>query len=137
MTFDNNFDEKQEKEIMQEKDVLFRMIYDLQKRFQLDECKEYTDVKDLPIDNSEMFKYHALFLIEEIGEMIKTDKRWKHFRNQKYDRDDKLSELADCFICLMNVCLFSGYNAEEVQQAIIQKIFKNYRRMYAEKNAQN
>lgn len=137
MTFDNNFSEKQEKEIMQEKDILFRMIYELQKRFQLDECKEYTDVKELPIDNSEMFKYHALFLIEEIGEMIKTDKRWKHFRNRKYDRDDKLSELADCFICMMNVCLFSGFTAEEIQKAIIQKIFKNYRRMYAEKNAQN
>jgi NTP pyrophosphatase (non-canonical NTP hydrolase) len=137
MQFDNNFTIDKEKKYRQEKDILFRTIYELQKRFQLDECKEYTDIKELPIDNSEMFKYHALFLIEEIGEMIKTDKRWKHFRNQKYDRDKKLSELADCFICLMNVCLFSGYNAEEVQKAIIQKIFKNYRRMYAEKNAQN
>ena len=124
MTFNDNFSEKQEKEIMQEKDILFRMIYELQKRFQLDECKEYTDIKELPIDNSEMFKYHALFLIEEIGEMIKTDKRWKHFRNRKYDRGDKLSELADCFICLMNVCLFSGYNAEEIGECMPKKMHK-------------
>ena len=137
MQFDEYFTEENKNKIMSE-EVNFDLLYNLQKRFQTDECALYTEINSLPVDNPEMFKYHALFLIEEIGEMIKTDKRWKHYRNDKYDRDDKLSELADCFICLMNVCLFSDFTAEEVQKAIVEKIFRNYRRLYNEKqNAQN
>ena len=37
----------------------------------------------------------------------------------------------------MNVALFSGFNGEEIREAIIKKIFKNYTRLYAENNAQN
>ena len=117
--------------------MTFNTVYDLQKRFQTDECAIYTDIYKLPIDNPEMFKYHTMFLMEELGELIKTDKRWKHFRNKNYNQNDKLSELADCFICLMNIALFSGFSGEEIREAIINKIFKNYSRLYAEKNIQN
>ena len=123
--------------LLWERKMTFNTVYDLQKRFQSDECAIYTNMDKLPCDNPEMFKYHTMFLMEELGELIKTDKRWKHFRNDRYDRDDKLSELADCFICLMNVALFSGFNGEEIREAIIKKIFKNYTRLYAENNAQN
>lgn len=138
MEFDSHFTEEIKNNLLAEKKMTFNIVYDLQKRFQTDECKAYTDMDKLPCDNPEMFKYHTMFLMEELGELIKTDKRWKHFRNDKYDRDDKLSELADCFICLMNVALFSGFNGEEVREAVINKIFKNYTRLYAENNnAQN
>lgn len=138
MEFDSQFTEEIKNNLLAEKKMTFNTVYDLQKRFQTDECAVYTDMDKLPIDNPEMFKYHTMFLMEELGELIKTDKRWKHFRNTKYDCGDKLSELADCFICLMNVALFSGFNGEEIREAIINKIFKNYSRLYAEnKNAQN
>ena len=138
MEFNSHFSEEIKNNLLAEKKMTFNTVYDLQKRFQADECAVYTDMDKLPIDNPEMFKYHCMFLMEELGELIKTDKRWKHFRNTKYDREDKLSELADCFICLMNIALFSGFNGEEIREAVINKIFKNYSRLYAEKNnAQN
>lgn len=127
------FDDETKNNLIQNCKMSFDTIFELQKRFQSDECEMYTDIKRLPVDNPELFKYHVMFLMEEIGELIKSDKRWKHFRNTKYDRDEKLSEFADCFICLMNTALFSGFEGEEIRQAIIDKIFKNYSRLYSER----
>ncbi len=60
--------------------------------------------------------------MSEIGEVLNADKRWKNFRNDKYDRKAKVEELADCFIVLMNVAMFSGVDAVELGDAIDEKL---------------
>ena len=61
---------------------------------------------ELPVDDPKLFSYHVQQLMSEIGELLDADKRWKNFRNGKYDKDSKLEEIADCFIVLVNICLF-------------------------------
>ena len=84
----------------------------------------FTDenVNNVPVDDPKLCSYHIQQLISEIGEVLDADKRWKNFRNDKYNRDDKLYEIADCFIVLMNVAMFSGFSSEEVANAIAEKI---------------
>jgi NTP pyrophosphatase (non-canonical NTP hydrolase) len=79
------------------------------------------DVK-LPIDSPRLSSYHVQQLMSEIGEVLDADKRWKNFRNDKYDKAAKAEELADCFIVLMNICMYSGLSAEDVERAIVNKL---------------
>lgn len=88
---------------------------------------------NLPVDNLELFKYHVLQLMSEVGEVLESDKRWKNYRNTKYDFDNKKEEIADCFIVLMNVAIFSGIYPSELTVLIKEKIEKNYERI-KEKN---
>ena len=60
--------------------------------------------------------------MSEIGEVLEADKRWKSFRNDKYDKDAKADEIADCFIVLMNIAMFSGMSASELYDTISAKI---------------
>ena len=76
----------------------------------------------VPVDDVKLASYHAQQLMSEIGEVLDADKRWKNFRNNKYDRDAKVEELADCFIVLMNIAMFSGVDAKEFVDAINQKL---------------
>lgn len=76
----------------------------------------------LPVDRPMLASYHVQQLISEIGEVLDADKRWKNFRNEKYDKNAKAEELADCFIVLMNICMFSGLSGEDMEHAIISKI---------------
>ena len=78
----------------------------------------------LPVDRLMLASYHVQQLVSEIGEVLDADKRWKNFRNEKYDKDAKAEELADCFIVLMNICMFSGLSGEDMEQAISSKIDK-------------
>jgi len=78
--------------------------------------------KKLPIDDPRLASYHIQQLISEIGEVLDADKRWKSFRNGKFDKDGKLEEIADCFIVAMNIAIFSGFSAEEVSKAISDKL---------------
>lgn len=75
-----------------------------------------------PYDDVSLSSYHIQQLISEIGEVLDADKRWKNFRNEKYDKAAKVEELADCFIVLMNVCMYSGVTGEELERAISNKI---------------
>jgi predicted house-cleaning noncanonical NTP pyrophosphatase (MazG superfamily) len=84
---------------------------------------------DLPNDDIRLMSYHVMQLMSEIGELLDSDKRWKNFRNEKFEKDEKLKELADCFIVLMNVVMFSGFSAREIVQAIADKIVEVKRRM--------
>ena len=77
---------------------------------------------ELPIDEPKLASYHIQQLVSEIGEVLDADKRWKNFRNDFYNRDAKLEELADCFIVLMNISMFSGFSADDVYKAISSKI---------------
>lgn len=85
--------------------------------------KGFTDRLDFePVDDPRLCSYHIQQLMSEIGEVLEADKRWKNFRNEKVDRAAKADEIADCFIVLMNVAMFSGMTAQETYDAIKQKI---------------
>lgn len=88
---------------------------------------------ELPVDDPKLFSYHVQQLMSEIGELLDADKRWKNFRNGKYDKDSKLEEIADCFIVLINICLFSGVSYIELINKVIDKI-KEVRRRVDEAN---
>ena len=76
----------------------------------------------LPYDSVQLCSYHVQQLMSEIGEVLDADKRWKNFRNEKYDPDAKLNEIADCMIVLMNIAIFSGFNATDVMSAVNAKL---------------
>lgn len=78
--------------------------------------------KVVPCDDVSLSSYHIQQLISEIGEVLECDKRWKNYRNDKFDKDAKLEELADCFIELLNIAMFSNFSAKELSQAIENKI---------------
>lgn len=78
--------------------------------------------KLVPCDDVSLSSYHIQQLISEIGEVLECDKRWKNYRNDKFDKDAKLEELADCFIELLNIAMFSNFSAKELSQAIENKI---------------
>lgn len=78
----------------------------------------------VPFDCPELFAHHTLWLFSELGEVLQADKRWKSSRNNEYNKENKLEEIADCFIILMNVCLFSGFDYEIIGKAIVEKQIK-------------
>lgn len=115
----------------------FAGLYDQQTEFQSklilkgvyeDYGVEGVNVK-LPADCPRLESYQIQQLVSEIGEVLEADKRWKSFRNGKYDPDGKKDEIADCFIVLMNVAIFSGFTADEVLEAIKSKITVNNERL--------
>ena len=76
----------------------------------------------IPVDDVKLMSYHVQQLMSEIGEILDADKRWKNFRNQKYDEKAKLEEIADCFIVLMNIAMFSGFDGIQLTDAIVNKL---------------
>lgn len=78
----------------------------------------------LPCDDIKLMSYHVQGLVAEIGELLAADKRWKNFRNTKYSQEEKLEEIADCFIMLMNVAMFSNIDAQTLEKSIAAKIDK-------------
>lgn len=82
----------------------------------------YPEVFKLPFDDVKIANNQMLHLVSEIGEVLEADKRWKSFRNDKYDRIAKAEELADCFIILLNIAMFSGVDCDEFIKAIQDKI---------------
>lgn len=83
----------------------------------------------VPVDDIRLASYHVQHLVSEIGEVLDADKRWKNFRNEKYDKDAKIEELADCFIVLMNIAMYSGINGKEMTEAIKEKLDKVSKRI--------
>lgn len=107
--------------------VTLKEVYDEQVKNQMllikkgiygDESKELI----LPADNVKIANNQLLHLVSEIGEVLEADKRWKSFRNNKYDSAAKAEELADCFIILLNVVMFSGISCDELVKNIQNKI---------------
>lgn len=82
------------------------------------------NTKEIPVDDVKLMSYHIQQLMSEVGEILDADKRWKNFRNNKYDKDAKLEEIADCFIVLMNVAMFSGFDGVQLNEAIEGKLNK-------------
>ncbi len=89
-----------------------------------------TGTEFVPADDAKLMSYHVQQLISEIGEVLEADKRWKNFRNRKYDKEGKLEEIADCFIVLMNIAMFSDFSAGELSKAIIDKLGKVQARLF-------
>lgn len=120
----------------------FESLYQLQIGFQKEIINEnkYEDLpkesyESLPVDNPKLFAYHIEHLVCEIGEVLSADKRWKNMRRHTTQEklEHKKEEIADCFIVLMNVCIYSGLTASDVMDLIEKKIAKNYDRMHFEK----
>lgn len=87
-----------------------------------------------PNDNLSQFSYHVQAMVEEMGEVMKADKRWKTHRNYRFEPEEKLDEIADVFITAMNLAIHSGFSDDEVEEAISRKISENYARLIS-KNA--
>lgn len=123
---------KTKKMKMNGKNKTLEECYDEQVKFQKEVVKKYgynVDVKNIPEDNIEVAKYHMLALLEEAGELVKSDKRWKNYRNTYYDKQNKLDELSDCIITLFNVAMFSGISGKELAEALETKMNENYNRI--------
>lgn len=110
-------------------------IYKKQIEFQSKVIEKYgygkneVNKDNLPVDDVNISSYHLLALTEEIGELIKSDKRWKNFRNSHLDKENKLEEVADCLICILNVCIFSGISSNEFENCIVKKMKANEERI--------
>ena len=88
----------------------------------------------IPVDDIKLMSYHVQQLMSEIGEILNADKRWKNFRNEKFDKNNKLEEIADCFIVLMNVAMFSGFDGVELVNAIDEKLTEISKRIQGYNN---
>lgn len=110
---------------MSGKMISFKQSYDNQTHFQ----EAITGAK-CPGDNLTQFSYHVQAMVEELGEVMKADKRWKTHRNERFEPEEKLDEIADVFITAMNIAIHSGFTAETIEQAIARKIDENYERFY-------
>jgi NTP pyrophosphatase (non-canonical NTP hydrolase) len=104
----------------------FSIIFEKQKVFQ------QIIEKQFPSDHPDKFVDHIANMVEELGELLKADKRHKAYRNNYYNREEKLKELADVFIENMNLAIWSGFTAEDVLDAVESKIDENYKRAKAE-----
>lgn len=84
----------------------------------------------VPIDAPSQMSEHLLGLLTEAGEVLHADERWKtNGRCHYYDREEKVEELADCFIYLINACIYSDVTSFEIMNAIRDKITKNIERL--------
>ena len=121
----------------------FEDLYERQRKNQQDMIKagmydDYVDFvtrseKELPFDHPRLASYHVQQLVSEIGEVLEADKRWKNIRNGKYDRNGKLDEISDCMIVLLNIAMYSGYTADELYNAVSNKMDIVSQRIESEK----
>lgn len=100
-------------------------LYAMQREFQ--ELLKGSSLLDT--DSPQDMAESILGLLGEAGEVLQADQRWKrNGRNQHYDRSEKVEEIADCFIFLLNVCIYSGISSFELMNAVKDKIEKNKER---------
>lgn len=111
--------------------MIFSELYELQCKFQ-----NLIGEKEVPRDDPEMMAHHLLGLVTEIGEVSQEDKRWKkNKRNKTYNKDGKCSEIADCFIFLLNVCIYSDISPDRILEEIKKKILINIERYKNDSNS--
>ena len=124
----DSFNKMYEDQINFQKKILSRRCNEKCEPFSYEECEECKQTC-LPTDSVDWFKYHCLAMTEEMGEVLASDKRWKTHRNERYVREEKLDELADVFITALNMCIYSGYDSEDIVNAINKKIKENNERL--------
>ena len=115
MSVDVSFENAFKKQLHNQQDLVAKHTYD-----DYMSSNDYFELIDC--DSVQLCSYHIQQLMSEIGEVLDADKRWKNFRNEKYDPDAKLDEIADCMIVLMNIAIFSGFNATDVMSAVNTKL---------------
>jgi len=84
-----------------------------------------TGEKSLPKDSVRWFSYHVQAMVEEMGEVLRADKRWKTHRNVFYDENNKMEEIADIFITALNLAIFSGLDARKLYDIVFLKMEQN------------
>ena len=109
-------------------DKLFNMQVDFQEMVTGAKC---------PGDHLNHFSYHVQAMVEEMGEVMKADKRWKTHRNERYEKEEKLDELADVFITVMNLAIHSGFTSQELLEEVFLKIAGNQKRWEERNNDSN
>lgn len=108
----------------------FYELFSKQVEFQHELLKKKTGEEVvLPIDSVDWFSYHVQAMVEELGEVLKADKRWKTHRNERYVKDEKLDEMADVFITAMNMCIYSDFDYDDIMEAVARKIEENSKRL--------
>jgi NTP pyrophosphatase (non-canonical NTP hydrolase) len=103
---------------------MFKAFYHGQTQFQM-KVERATEAYDDPTK----FQYHMAAMTEELGEVLKADKRWKTHRNESYIPEEKLDELADVFLTAFNLSIWSGFTADQMQNAILKKLVENNKRL--------
>lgn len=95
-----------------------------------EEFQKMLGYNECPSDNPELMKHHILGLVGEIGEVLQADQRWKdNGRNLHYDKEEKLMEISDCLIYLINICMYSNISASDLYISTVNKIDKNIKRL--------
>lgn len=116
----------------------FYELFSKQVEFQQNILKQKTGEEVvLPMDSVDWFSYHMQAMVEELGEVLKADKRWKTHRNSRYEKEEKLDELADVFITAMNLCIYSDFDYDDISEAISKKIEENNKRLELRGGKQN
>lgn len=109
---------------------ILTMLFMMQAHFQ----EQVTGIGKLPVDDVKWFQYHMAAMQEELGEVLKADKRWKTHRNAHFDPENKLEELADVFVTAINLALFSGIDTPTMATAIMNKINSNYQKLQQQRS---
>lgn len=116
--------------------ICFEDLFDKQIDFQkmVIEKKGYKEFPvgskvNLPVDDINLASYHIQALMSEIGEILSADKRWKNYRIDNINMENKKEEIADCFIVLMNIAIFSGFSGKEIAETILSKMEENVGRI--------
>lgn len=91
--------------------------------------QEFITGEKLPQDDVHNFQYHMTAIVEELGEVLKADKRWKTNRNKRFEPLEKYEEIADVFITAINIAIFSGLDGEKLLNEIDRKINVNCERL--------
>ena len=116
-------------------DKTFKSVFNRQMEFQRGILSKggSPEIEVLPVDSNKWFMYHCLAMCEELGELLKADKRWKTHRNSRYEIEEKVDEIADVFITAINIAIFSGLDAQTVLEVVDNKIRDNFSRLEKEK----
>jgi len=100
-------------------------LFELQKVFQ----RRVYGV-DLPCELPEKLPMQVTALIAEIGEILELNQKWKSWKKNpaEYNRKEMLFEIVDAFHFLINIALFSGFDADKIFDAFLNKNKINHER---------
>ena len=114
----------EEVELIEKEDMLislFKMQKNLQKKF-------YSGC--LPADEPKIMGENILALVAELGEVMQEDKRWKSWCKNPPEVNEKAKkeEIIDCIHFVINICIYSGMDAEELYMLFTSKNLVNIER---------
>jgi hypothetical protein len=114
----------EEVELIEKEDMLislFKMQKNLQKKF-------YSGY--LPADEPKIMGENILALVAELGEVMQEDKRWKSWCKNPPEviQQKKKEEIIDCIHFVINICIYSGMDAEELYTLFTSKNLVNIER---------